>query len=77
MKCDTTFQYFWTFHTIVVMKGRNPVALWSYTFLSVWYSMPIVMEIGRKHRVEQVLASIYGNDLHGNFFFFLYACHEP
>jgi len=33
-------------------------SLWCYVFLSVWYSMPIVMEIGRKHRIEQVWACI-------------------
>jgi len=43
---------------IIAMKGRNPVALWSYAVLSVWYSMPTVMKIGHKHRFEQVWACI-------------------
>jgi len=37
MKCDTTFQYFLIFHTIIMVKGRNPVALCTYAFQSVWY----------------------------------------
>jgi len=57
--CGTTFQYFWIFHTVIATKGRNPVALWNYAFLYVWYSISIVMdlgrdsislELGRKHR---------------------------
>jgi len=40
------------------VKGRNPVALWSYLFLSVWYSMPVVIEIGRKHGFGQLWACI-------------------
>jgi len=66
MKCDTTFQYFWIFHTIIAVKGHNQVAIWSYAFLGVWYSMPIVMETSRKHHFEQVWVCIYGNDLCGN-----------
>jgi len=40
------------------MKGHNLDVLPNYACLSVLYSMPIVMEIGRKHRVEQVWACI-------------------